>query len=119
MRREHAVRPGGRGEVVYPRLPQPLELEEQGGRLRLRYRSESPAFFVLAETFDEGWQAEAGGASLAAYPTAACQIGVELPAGEHVLELRYRERLLPPGAAVTLATLAAVLGALLLDRRSR
>ena len=120
MRHEHAVRPGTPpGERAFPRPPQPLELEERGGWLRLRYRSESPAFFVLAETFDEGWQAAAGGVSLAVYPTAAGQIGVELPAGEHVLELRYRERLLPLGAAVTLATLAAVLGVLLLDRRSR
>jgi hypothetical protein len=119
MRREHAVRPGTQVEVAYPRMPEPLELEERGGRLRLRYRSGSPAFFVLAETFDEGWQAEAEGSSLAVFPTAAGQIGVELPAGEHVLELRYRERLLPLGTAVTLATLAAVLGALLLGRRSR
>ncbi len=120
MRHEHAVRPAGPpAEKAFPRPPEPLELEERGGWLRLRYRSESPAFFVLAETFDEGWRATLGEASLAVYPTAACQIGVELPAGEHVLELRYRERLLPLGAAVTLATLAAVLGALLLDRRSR
>ncbi len=123
MRHEHAVRSGAPvGEKAFPRMPQPLELEEQGGRLRLRYRSESPAFFVLAETFDEGWQArleKAGGTPLPVYPTAAGQIGVELPAGEHVLELRYRERLLPLGTAVTLATLAFVLGALLLDRRSR
>jgi hypothetical protein len=125
MQREHAVRSTSgeiAGEVVYRRMPEPLELEERGGRLRLRYRSESPAFFVLAETFDEGWQATLGktdGESLAVYPTAVGQIGVELPAGEHILELRYRERLLPLGAAVTLATLALVLGALLLDRRSR
>ena len=120
MRREHAVLPGVPArEAAYRHLPEPLELEERGGRLRLRYRSESPAFFVLAETFDKGWQAEAGGTSLSVLPTAAGQIGVELPAGEHVLELRYRERLVPLGAAVTLSTLAAVLGMLLLDRRSR
>lgn len=120
MRHEHAVRPGApRGETAFPRPPEPLELEERPGRLRLRYRSRSPAFFVLAETFDEGWRAEVDASPLPAYSTAASQIGVELPAGEHVLELRYRERLLPLGAAVTLATLAAVLGALLLDRRSR
>ncbi|MEA2562366.1 MAG: hypothetical protein QOH06_3870 [Acidobacteriota bacterium] len=120
MRREHVVRPrNARIEVAYLRMPEPLELEETGGRLRLRYRSESSTFFVLAETFDEGWQAQSDGEPLAVYPTAASQIGVELPAGEHVLELRYRERLLPLGASITLATLAAVLGVLLLDRRSR
>lgn len=121
MRREHVVRSGGGppGERAFPRPPQPLELEERGGWLRLRYRSESPAFFVLAETFDEGWRGEIDGSRLPVLPTAASQIGVELPAGEHVVELRYRERWFPLGAAVTLLTLGAVLGALLLDRRSR
>jgi len=44
---------------------------------------------------------------LSIYPTAAGQIGVRLPAGEHGVELRYRERLLLPGALVTLAALLA------------
>ena len=117
MRREHAVRPAGpHGEVLYPRLPRPLELAERGGWLRLRYASESPAFFIVAETFDEGWRAEADGTPLAVFPTAASQIAVELPAGEHVLELRYRDRLVPLGAAISLLTLAAVLTALVLQR---
>ena len=106
MRHEHVVGPPG--ERSFPRPPQPLELKERGGRLRMRYRSESPAFFVLSETFDEGWEAEAGGEPLPVFPTAAAQIGVELPAGEHVLLLRYRERLLPLGAAITLLTLAGI-----------
>ena len=110
IRHEHAVGPGG--ERSYPRPPQPLELEERGGWLRMRYRAESAAFFVLSETFDEGWEAEAGGSPLPVVPTAAAQIGVELPAGEHVLVLCYRERLLPLGSAVTLATLLAVAFAL-------
>lgn len=118
MRREHAIRPGPPGEAAYPRPPQPLELDEGGGRLRMHYRSESPAFFVFAATFDEGWGAEAGGAPLPVVPTAAGQIGVELPAGEHVLELRYRERLLPLGAAVSLLTLAAVAAALARQRNT-
>ena len=38
-------------------------------------------------TFDAGWRARLDGAPLATYPTAACQLGVELPAGEHRLDL--------------------------------
>lgn len=109
MRREHAVRPEGpHGEVLYPRLPQPLEIAEHGGWLRLRYRSASAAFFVLADTFDEGWRAAADGKPLPVFPTAASQIAVELPAGEHVLELRYRDPLVPLGAAISLLALVAV-----------
>jgi hypothetical protein len=108
MRREHAIRPDGpERETIYPRLPEPLELTDRGGRLRLRYRSGSQAFFVVASTFDEGWRAEVDGEPVSAFPTAACQIGVELPEGEHVLELRYRDPLVPAGAAITLLALAA------------
>jgi len=42
---------------------------------------------------------------------------VRLPAGDHRLELRYHERLLGAGAAVTLLALAAGLGLLLKGRR--
>jgi uncharacterized membrane protein YfhO len=64
-------------------------------------------------TFDPGWSAALDGAPLAAWPTAAGQLGVRLPAGEHLLALRYREPLLAAGAAVTLAALLAA-GALFL-----
>jgi hypothetical protein len=116
MRREHAAG-GAQGEVVYPRPPQPLELAEHGGWLRLRYRAESKAFFVVADTFDEGWRAEVDGAPLTLVPTAIGQIGAELPAGEHALEMRYRDPLVPAGAVVSLAALAAVGAVLALERR--
>jgi hypothetical protein len=118
MRREHAIRPGvPEGETVYPRLPEPLKLTDLGGRLRLRYRSASRAFFVVAATFDGGWRAEVDGEPVPAFPTAACQIGVELPEGGHVLELRYRDPLVPAGAGVSLLALAAT--GLLLIRGGR
>lgn len=117
MRREHAVRPGGPGgETVYRRLPEPLELTDRGGWIKLRYRSASPAFFVVASTFDEGWKAEVDGRPVPVLLTAACQIGLELPEGEHVLELRYRDPLVPVGAGISLLTLVAA--ALLLIRPS-
>ncbi|MBW8767976.1 MAG: hypothetical protein JF630_17735 [Geodermatophilales bacterium] len=63
-------------------------------------------------TFDEGWRARLDGSSVAVRPTAACQAGVELPPGEHRLELRYRDPWVPLGAAASLAALLA--GAVLL-----
>lgn len=109
MRREHAVISGEpEREAAFPRVPEPLELDDRGGRLRMRYRSESPAFFVVASTFDEGWKADVDGTPTPVLPTAACQIALELPPGEHTLDLRYRDPLVPAGAAVTLLTLAAV-----------
>jgi hypothetical protein len=66
-------------------------------------------------TFDDGWRASIDGAPVPAYATGTCQLGVELPAGEHALLLAYRQRLLPAGAAITLVALlgwAAALAAL-------
>src|SRR5947209_7053828 len=68
--------------LVYTRPPQPLELVDEGGRIRIDYRAEEGAFLVAATTFDEGWRARLdGGPLLPVYPTAACQLGVALPAG--------------------------------------
>ncbi|HEV7509663.1 MAG TPA: hypothetical protein VGS07_32625 [Thermoanaerobaculia bacterium] len=94
--------------LTYAQPPQPLELVDEGGRIRLGYRAAEGAFLVAAITFDEGWRASLeDGSPLAVHPTAASQIGVELPAGEHRLRLEYREPLVGEGAAITLAALAA------------
>jgi hypothetical protein len=50
---------------------------------------------------------------VAVRPTAACQLGVELPPGEHRLDLRYRDPWMPAGAALSLAALAVGTAALL------
>ncbi len=102
-REEHAVRPGPAAQtLVYTRPPRLLESADEGGRVRLRYRAEGGAFFVAASTFDEGWRARIDGSAAAVHPTAACQIGVELPPGEHQLLLEYRDPFVPVGAAITL-----------------
>jgi hypothetical protein len=108
-RHEQALRPGGPAETVaFRQSPRLLDFVDEGGRIGLRYQAApGGGFFVAAMTFDAGWRATLDGAPLPLYPTAACQIGVRLPAGEHRLELRYHERLLMPGALVTLLALLA------------
>jgi uncharacterized membrane protein YfhO len=94
--------------VAFRQPPRLLDFADEGGRIGLRYQAPpGGGFFVAAMTFDDGWRATLDGAPLPLYPTAACQIGVRLPAGEHRLELRYHERLLVPGALVTLLALVA------------
>jgi hypothetical protein len=98
--------------LTYGPPPQPLELVDEGGRIRIGYRAAEGAFLVAAMTFDEGWRASLeDGSPLAVHATAASQIGVELPAGEHRLRLEYREPLVGAGAAMTLASLAAGIAA--------
>ena len=108
-RHEQLIRPGGPAETIsFRRPPALLSFTDEGGRIALRYRAEEGGgLFVAAMTFDPGWRALLDGAPLAIYPTAACQLGLRIPAGEHRLELRYHERLLGPGALVTLLALAA------------
>ncbi|MBW8876457.1 MAG: hypothetical protein JF614_15930 [Acidobacteria bacterium] len=104
--------------LVYTRPPQVLALLDEGGRIRIDYRAEEGAFLVAATTFDEGWRARLdGGSPLPVYPTAACQLGVALPAGQHRLRLEYREPLVSAGAAITLVTLAGAVAALGWPRR--
>jgi hypothetical protein len=105
-REDHAVRPGLPAQTfTYSRPPQLLDSADEGGRVRLRYRAEAGAFFVAASTFDEGWRARLDGAPVTVYPTAACQLGVELPPGEHRLLLEYRDPFVPVGAAISLSAL--------------
>ncbi len=96
-----------------------LEVVDSGGRIQVRYRSTERAFFVAATTFDRGWRASVEGRRIETYPTAACQIGIALPAGEHRLVLRYREPWVGLGAAVSLLAAGCGAAALLLSRRRR
>jgi hypothetical protein len=114
-REEHGVRQGLLPRsLIYTRPPQLLESTDEGKRIRLHYRAAEGAFFVAAMTFDEGWRARIDGAPVAVYPTAACQLGVELPPGEHRLLLEYRDPFVPVGAAISL--FALLLGALVYRR---
>jgi len=116
-REEQAVRPDAPSPArVYTRPPRLLASADEGQRIRLQYQAEEGAFFVAAMTFDDGWRARLDGAPVAAFPTAACQLGVELPPGEHRLVLEYRDPFVPVGAA---ASLAALLVGMLAYRRPR
>lgn len=106
--------------LVYTRPPRPLGLVDEGGRIRIHYQADEGAFLIAAFTFDEGWRARLdGGEPIPVYPTAACQLGVALPAGEHRLLLEYRQPLLGTGAAITLIALAGVAAALVWPGRER
>jgi hypothetical protein len=110
QRYEHCVREGvAPGVEDYPQPPQPLQLVDEGGRIRLRYRAPGKAFFTVAMTYDTGWQAAVDGAPVTAYLTGLSQLGVELPAGEHSLLLEYRDPRVGRGAAVSLLAFAACL----------
>jgi hypothetical protein len=105
-RGEHCVRPGRRPQTVAYTVPaRLLAVRDEVARIGIRYRAPGGAFFVSAMTYDRGWRASADGVPLTTYPTAACQLGVALPPGEHRLVLRYREPLAGLGGAISLLAL--------------
>ncbi|HEV2844729.1 MAG TPA: hypothetical protein VG477_07775 [Thermoanaerobaculia bacterium] len=105
---EHLVRPGRPTETVaFRRPPRASELGDDGSRIRLAYTSEDGAFFIAAMTFDPRWRPFLDGKPWPAFPTAAGQLAVQLPPGEHRLVLAYRDPLVPAGASLSLVALVA------------
>lgn len=74
---------------------------------------------VVAETWDRGWRALAGGRPVPVVPVDGALLGVELGPGAGTLELRYRPAGLLPGAALSCLGFLAILPAFLLRRRRK
>jgi len=106
-RTEHCVRPGWTQSAGYGPAARLLAVQDEAARIAVRYRAAEGAFFVAAMTYDRQWRAFLDGKPVETYPTAACQLGVALPPGEHRLVLRYGEPRVGAGAAVSLLTLGA------------
>ncbi|HZI64838.1 MAG TPA: hypothetical protein VFE44_08655, partial [Thermoanaerobaculia bacterium] len=111
LRREHVVGGTGRGtrapsdsEARSYAAAEILAARERGDRIELRVRSAGRGFVVAAVTFDAGWSGVANGEELRLWPTAVGQIGCEVPAGEHMVVLTYRDPWVRVGAAVSLVT---------------
>jgi hypothetical protein len=104
---EHFVRPDRRQETASSGLAaRLLAVRDEAARIAVRYRAEESAYFVAAITYDRGWTALVDGVPVETYPTAACQLGVPVPGGEHQLVLRYQEPRLGLGAALSLLALS-------------
>jgi hypothetical protein len=85
--------------------------------LRLHTQSSSARFVVLSEMWLPGWRAELDGQQLPIYRTNYLFRGLVVPAGEHTIRMVYRPTSAIVGAAITLATLAALLVGLMASRR--
>jgi hypothetical protein len=111
--------------------PRPFGLDEEiEGRVRLDARADTdritgtvacdgPCALVVSEVRDEGWEALLDGKPVAAGRAYGLLHAVAVPPGEHRFELRYRPWSVRVGLAVSLATAAVVLLALLSSRRRR
>jgi len=80
-----------------------IEIEHRKpGWLRISTRAPDGVFVQIAVTFDSGWRATVDGGSATIHQTATGQMGIEIPAGEHSLEVRFRDPAVLLGALLSL-----------------
>jgi Bacterial membrane protein YfhO len=85
-------------------------LAQEPGRWRIAWRTGAPRLLVVAESWERGWSAHAGGRALPVEAVAGALLGVRLGPGAGRVELRYRPPGLLAGAALSLAALVVLAG---------
>ena len=88
-----------RGEVI--------EQHESANTARIRVRATGRAFLVMSVTGHRWWSATLDGRPATLIATNVAYQGMVVPAGEHVIEMRYRNPWVWVGAVITLLALAA------------
>lgn len=106
-RSDHWLEAGREPAELPPRAGARIaEVEEAWPRVGIAYTAPEGGYMVAALTFDRGWSAALDGEPLPLHPTAVGQIGANLPpaprGSPRRLELVYRDRWLPPAAALSL-----------------
>ena len=77
-------------------------------RLRLRSRAAAPGLLMLSEVHYPAWRAYVDGRRIPVLRANHTLRAVPVPAGEHVVELRFESRSLQLGGAISLASYAAL-----------
>jgi hypothetical protein len=91
-------------------------LSRAPGRLSLKTLSPGEGVLVVFNSFEKGWHARMDGAALPVLSADGAFQGVRIPAGEHLVELRYR----PPGLFAGIAVgLVGLVGLILVAARIR
>ncbi|HSP95686.1 MAG TPA: YfhO family protein [Candidatus Dormibacteraeota bacterium] len=85
----------------------------------LRVRAPARGFVHLADQHFPGWEATVNGAPAPILRASYLFRAVEVPAGESVVEFRYRPASLRIGAAISATTVLALIAAALWSRRTR
>ena len=86
--------------------------------MTIRTRGASPAVLVLNDSFYPGWEATLDGVDVPLLRANTAFRAVAVPAGEHVVEMRYRPRSFEVGLALA-GVAILLLGAATIDERLR
>ena len=85
-----------------------------GAEISLKLSRSIPGFLVLSEIYyPQGWEARLNGKLIPIYKTNYLLRGMEIPAGEHTLELDFRPSSFYTGARISFASLMFQVGLLL------
>jgi hypothetical protein len=85
-------------------------LEDNGTSAEIRTSSSQPAFLVLGDFYYPGWQATINGRRTHIFRTNYIQRGILLPSGENSVRFEFHPARFYAGAAISLSTLAVMLG---------
>jgi len=83
--------------------------EAQGSRVRISARLACEGMVVVSDTYYPGWRAWVDGKPAPIYPLDGAMRGVVVPAGQHLITMRYRPPVLYEGAALSLLGIAAAI----------
>lgn len=87
-------------------------LEERADLIRIEVEAQAPAWLVLLDTWDPGWRASVDGAAVPIVRANAAFRALQVPAGRHVVEERYRPASVTIGALLSGVGWLAAIGAL-------
>lgn len=120
-----------RKKVLLDRVPEPAPvgdgrplvparyLEAEYDRLRIEASADAPGVLVIAEAYYPGWSATLDGQPVPLLRADYAFRGVALPAGRHLVELRFRSRPTEVGLLVSAAGLLGLLGLAMVPRLRR
>jgi hypothetical protein len=89
------------------------------GAGRVVVEADRAALLVLSHTWEEGWHATVDGRDAPVLRTDGLVLGIPVPAGHHVVRLHYRPPGLRRGAALSVLSLVALVGAAPVVERAR
>lgn len=91
-------------------------VSETANTARIAVRSTGRAFLLMSVTGHKDWTATLDGRPLELVAANIAYQGAVIPAGSHVVQMRYRNRWVVIGALLTLIALAGMVAAALTDR---
>ena len=80
-------------------------MRESANAARIAVHATGQAFLVMSVTAHRYWSATIDGKPAVLVPTNIAYQGIVVPAGDHVIEMRYRNPMVWVGAAITLLAL--------------